>query len=109
MVLIAKVIIINGKHILIHLVKDMWCPNFTLNATGTTPALDPIKVPLPPKSAPNARAHHNGLNWKPLALPNEAAIVGSPINVAAQSIFETKTWTIINGIDVFLTFLSLKT
>jgi hypothetical protein len=59
---IANVISINGNPILNHLLKVMRCPNFSLNPTATIPALDPINVPFPPRSAPNAKAHHRGLN-----------------------------------------------
>ena len=53
---IANVISINGNPIRNHLINVIWCPNFSLNPTATTPALDPISVPLPPKSAPIANA-----------------------------------------------------
>ncbi len=53
---------INGNPILKNLIKDMPCPNFMLKPAATTPALEPMKVTLPPKSAPSARAHHTELN-----------------------------------------------
>jgi hypothetical protein len=58
---IANVININGNPILNHLLKVIGCPSFSAKPAATTPALDPIKVPFPPRSAPNAKAHHNGL------------------------------------------------
>jgi hypothetical protein len=58
----AKVTNINGKPILNHLLKLIRYPNLSDNPAATTPALEPIRVPFPPKSAPNAKAHHNGLN-----------------------------------------------
>ena len=41
MVPIAKVISLNGKHILIHLIKNMGCPNFSHIALTTTHVLNP--------------------------------------------------------------------
>ncbi|MGI0050602.1 MAG: hypothetical protein ACRD8K_02595 [Nitrososphaeraceae archaeon] len=53
--------IIKGKPILNHRIKLILCPYFNEIPTATTPALEPINVPLPPRSAPNAKAHQSGL------------------------------------------------
>ncbi len=75
---IASVINIKGIPVLNHLLKVIECPNFSDKPAATTPALEPIKVPFPPKSAPSANTHHNGLKLKS---PNSEAIVGLEFNV----------------------------
>jgi hypothetical protein len=47
----------NGKPKRIHHVNDIWSPNFSLSPAATTPTLDPIKIPLLPRSAPRAKTH----------------------------------------------------
>jgi hypothetical protein len=68
----ATVNTINGNPILSHLVKLILCPYFIEIPAATTPALEPIKVPLPPRSAPNAKAHQRGLIFK---LPKREVIL----------------------------------
>ena len=60
----ATVKIINGNPILNHRIKLILCPYFKEIPTATTPALEPIQVPFPPRSAPNAKAHQSGLIFK---------------------------------------------
>ena len=61
----ATVNIINGNPILNHRIKLILCPYFREIPTATTPALEPIQVPFPPRPAPNAKAHQRGLIFKP--------------------------------------------
>jgi hypothetical protein len=59
---IAVVIIMKGKPTLIHLLKLIGWPCFSLMPAATMPALEPMSVPLPPKFAPSESAYHSGLN-----------------------------------------------
>src|SRR5215208_6097660 len=68
----ATVKIIKGNPILNQRIKLILCPYFKDTPAATTPALEPIKVPFPPKSAPNAKAHQRGLIFK---LPNRELIL----------------------------------
>ena len=58
----ATVKIIKGIPIFNHLVKLILCPYFIEMPTATTPALEPISVPLPPRSAPNAKSPPEWIN-----------------------------------------------
>ena len=80
---IAVVININGNPTLNHLLKLIGWPFFSLTPADTTPALDPIRVPFPPKFAPRDSPHHSGLTAKP---PNVAAIFGSRLIVWIKGI-----------------------
>jgi len=77
--------------------NDIGYPNFSESATAMIPALEPINVPFPPKSAPIARAYHKGLCVK---LDIELAKLGSAdmfsiigIIVAVYGILSTKAET----------------
>ena len=70
---------VKGNPILNHSRKVSRKPYLALIPAATTPALEPIKVRLPPRSAPRARAHHNGLIDM---CPNPAIISGLLINVS---------------------------
>ena len=54
-------------------------PYFIEMPTATTPALEPINVPLPPRSAPNAKAHQSGFIFK---LPNVVLMLGLVFSVS---------------------------
>ena len=75
---IATVVIIKGNPMLNHLMKLIGLPYFSLIPAATTPALELIKVPFPPRSAPKANAYHSGLMWKP---PKVAAVSALPLSV----------------------------
>jgi hypothetical protein len=79
----AVVIIIKGNPTLNHLLKLIGWPFFSLIPAATTPALDPMSVPLPPKSAPKASAHQRGLTAK---APNTEAIFGLRLSVSIKGI-----------------------
>ena len=53
---------INGNPILKKRLNVIKYPFFSANPAATTPALEPISVPLPPRFAPNDSAHQRGLN-----------------------------------------------
>ena len=75
----ATVKIIKGNPILNQRIKLIFCPSFKDIPTATTPALEPIKVPFPPKSAHNAKAHQRGLIFK---LPKTESISVFEFNVS---------------------------
>src|ERR687897_3445772 len=75
----ATVNIINGNPVLNQRIKLILCPYFKAIPAATTPALEPIKVPFPPKSAPNAKAHQRGLVFK---LPKTELMVGLVFSVS---------------------------
>src|SRR5919106_5567089 len=67
----VTVMMVNGKPTLNHWLKVSLKPYFALIPAATTPALEPISVRFPPKSAPRASTHHRGLMvW----CPNPATI-----------------------------------
>ena len=53
---------INGNPILKKRLNVIKYPFFSANPAATTPALEPISVPLPPRFAPSDSAHQRGLN-----------------------------------------------
>ena len=57
---INKVSSIIGKPVLKNLLNDISLPDSSASPAATTLADAPMIVPLPPKQAPNAKAHANG-------------------------------------------------
>jgi hypothetical protein len=65
---------------------------------ATTPALEPIKVPFPPRSAPNAKAHQSGLIFK---LPKRELILILVFNVSMMgTIVAVKGMLSINALAI---------
>jgi len=51
----------SGRPLIRNSLKNILYPNLSATAIASRFALAPINVPLPPRSAPNASAYHNGL------------------------------------------------
>src|SRR5215207_3889063 len=75
----ATVNIINGNPILNHWIKLILCPYFREIPIATTPALDPIQVPFPPRPAPNAKGHQRGLVFK---FPKRGLLIVLEFNIS---------------------------
>ena len=80
-VAMSIVTIITGSPAFIKLINVIECPAFSAKPDVTTFAEAPISVPLPPKHAPSAKAHHKIFASTPGITCERYATIGSIVAV----------------------------